>query len=421
MSGLSLDRRRSALSAVVLLGVLALAQYGLGDLRPPPPNEQGVLEFQVTSGADRGPGSLREAIFAADSADGRARIVLRSVRIALQSPLPPLVNAAGVVIEGAAQASEIDARLIGSGSVFDIEAPHSVIRGVHVLNAPGGAILVRASGVRLQDLRLANCDEGLLVAEEADNLVVEQVRFEGNRIGARILSAGRGVILRDNRFQGHREVAVWAVRADWTAGARRGALQLSGNRFQDDRMSLVLGNVPVKVEGNEVLKAREAGIILIGQGGELRRNRVTGGAGMGIVADATRSAVIEDNEIDNNGTLAILVRSSAGALVRKNRVYDNPYGVAFVLGKRATPDLAAENVVLRHRFDGITVIGSSPILRHNQMRNSRQAALRILDFVPLKGPRVAAVPYLEGNSATGNLIDAPVRGEYRVQPRELEP
>ncbi|MGH8725031.1 MAG: right-handed parallel beta-helix repeat-containing protein, partial [Burkholderiales bacterium] len=303
----------------------------------------------------------------------------------------------------------------------DIEAPDSVIRGVHVLNAPGGAILVRASGVRLQDLRLANCDEGLLVAEEADNLVVEQVRFEGNRIGARILSPGRGVILRNNRFHGNREAAVWAVRADWAAGAERGALQLSGNRFQDDRTSLVLGNVPVKVEGNEVLKAREAGIVLIGQGGELRRNRVTRGAGMGVVADATRGAVIEDNEIDNNGTLAILVRSSAGALVRKNRIYDNPYGIAFVLGERTAPDLAVENVVLRQRFDGIAVIGSSPILRHNQMRNSRQAALRILDFVPLKGPRVAAAPYLEGNSATGNLIDAPVRGEYRVQPKEVEP
>ncbi|MGH8699767.1 MAG: right-handed parallel beta-helix repeat-containing protein [Burkholderiales bacterium] len=347
--------------------------------------------------------------------------MLRSVRIALQSPLPPLVNAAGVVIEGAAEASEIDARLIGSGSVFDIEAPDSVIRGVHVLNAPGGAILVRASGVRLQDLRLANCDEGLLVAEESDNLVVEQVRFEGNRIGARILSPGRGVILRNNRFHGNREVGVSAVRADWAAGAQRGALQLSGNRFQDDRVSLVLGNVAVKVEGNEVLKAREAGIVLIGQGGELRRNRVTRGAGMGVVADATRSAVIEDNEIDNNGTLGILVRSSAGALVRKNRIYDNPYGVAFVLGERAAPDLAVENVVLRQRFDGIIVIGSSPILRHNQMRNSRRAALRILDFVPLEGARVAADPYLEGNSATGNLIDAPVRGEYRVQPREVQP
>ncbi|MGH8694264.1 MAG: hypothetical protein ACREVM_08565, partial [Burkholderiales bacterium] len=238
------------MSAVVLLGVVALAQYGLGDLRPPPPNEQGAIEFHVTSGTDRGPGSLREAIFAADSADGRARIVLRSVRIALQSPLPPLVNAAGVVIEGAAEESEIDARLLGSGSVFDIEAPDSVIRGVHVLNAPGGAVLVRASGVRLLDLRLANCDEGLLVAEEADNLVVEQVRFEGNRIGARILSPGRGVILRNNRFHGNREVAVRAVRADWAAGAQRGALQLSGNHFQDDRMSLVLGNVAVKVEGN---------------------------------------------------------------------------------------------------------------------------------------------------------------------------
>ncbi|MGH8630376.1 MAG: hypothetical protein ACREU7_06380, partial [Burkholderiales bacterium] len=171
-----------------------------------------MLEFQVTSGADRG---LREAIFAADSADGRARIVLRSVRIALQSPLPPLVNAAGVVIEGAAQGSEIDAQLIGSGSVFDIEAPASVVRGVHVLNAPGGAVVVRACGVRLQDLRLANGDEGLLVAEEVENLVVEQVRFEGNRIGAHILSPDRGVILRNNRFHGNREAAVWAVRAHW--------------------------------------------------------------------------------------------------------------------------------------------------------------------------------------------------------------
>jgi len=411
-------RNPLALGAVVMLGLLAGLQYWLAARRPISPWYQAGREFTVTSEADQGPGSLREAIFAADSSDQRAKIVLRTSRIVLQSPLPPLVNPKGVIVEAGEARPEIDASNIGFGPVFDVDAPNSVISGIAIRNAPEQAILVRADGFRLMKASLAGCDVGLYAADGISNLVAENSTFENNRIGIWLAASNAGVIVRDNQFKAHRDAGVWAVAGKQPAASTETRLELRGNHFEGDRLSIVLGNIPAVIEANEVVKAREAAIYLIGAGAVVRGNRVRNGAGIGIFAHTTEGTVIENNELDHNQALAMLVRSAQNNLVDRNRIYNNGYGIGFVLGQRGRPNIASDNTLLSQQFDGIILIGESPVLRGNRLVNNKLAGLRVLDFFPLIGNKVVADPFLADNILAGNKLNEPIRGEYRVQKSE---
>ena len=114
---------------------------------------------------------------------GRARIVLRPDVIVLRTPLPPLVNPSGIVVEVADAKTEIDARALAAGPIFDVDAPNSVISGVKMLHAPEQAVLLRADAFRLVGATIVDCDEALHVADNVDNLIVESTRFENNRLG----------------------------------------------------------------------------------------------------------------------------------------------------------------------------------------------------------------------------------------------
>lgn len=409
------SRNQVAIGSVVLLGMLALLQQWLTNRRPLAPDMRATQEFIVTSAADRGPGSLREAIFGADVAQERARIVLRVNRIVLRSPLPPLVNPLGVVIEAADREVEIDARSLRQGMVFDVDAPDSVISGLQISNAPEQAILARKDGLHILNTKIANCDEGLHAVEGINNLVVDRSSFDNNRIGVWLTGAGSGMILRNNRFHAHKDAAIWAVKGSQLATQQAKALEIRNNYFDGDRMSLVLGNTPAVIEENEFVKSGEAALFLMGEGLVVRGNRVRDSVGIGVVANTAQGAVIEANELDHNQALALLVRSSGNALVQKNRVYDNGYGIAFVLGDPRSPSVATENTLLGQHYDGIIVIGDSPIIKHNRALNSSLAGIRILDFIPRVGSRVLANPLLQDNTFDGNKLNTPMRGEYRVR------
>ena len=94
--------------------------------------------------------------------------------------------------------------------------------------------------------------------------------------------------------------------------------------------------------------------------------------------------------------------------------------VAFVLNERGDPSVAVDNTLLTQSYDGIIVIGDSPVLRRNAARNNRGAGVRILSFQPLRGPSIASNPFLDGNVLDGNTSNDPVRGVYRVKREEVE-
>jgi hypothetical protein len=108
--------------------------------------------------------------------------------------------------------------------------------------------------------------------------------------------------------------------------------------------------------------------------------------------------VIDDNEIDHLEAYGIMVKGSSNALVRANRVHNCGYGLAFVLGDAANPSTAVENTIMEPRYNGIDIVGDSPILRRNHVLRPRVKALNVADFSAPDGRNVRAKPFLDNNT-----------------------
>jgi parallel beta-helix repeat protein len=416
---MGLGGRRPIVGGVVWLGLLATLEGWLSERRPPPPELRGGSRFVVTSPADHGPGSLRSVLFAAARASTRARVEVRTERIVLEAPLAPLVNPEGVVLDAPGPGGcEIDARAVGTGPALDLAAPRSLIRGIRIRGAAGQGILVRSPGARLRNVTLSDCGDGVFLAAGVTDLEVEDSTFAANVTGIHLPADAAAVSLRNNRFSKHDQAGVWAVAPAPSLAPGRGDVTLRANHFEGDRIGVVLIHVPARVEGNTFLRSMEAAIYLTGRG-VVRENRIHQGVSLGILADAPEEAVIEDNEVSHNLAVGIVLRSARNTLVQRNKVYSNGYGIATVLGDRGRPAILAENQVLGQLQDGLYVVGGSPVLRRNQATRNQGAGLRVLDLIPLTGPRVVAAPLLQDNVIRSNGVDVPVRGEYRL-PRERE-
>jgi Periplasmic copper-binding protein (NosD) len=412
------DRRRRyslMLVAVAWLGFLAAFEKPLAERRPTTVEFSAGVEFLVTSPKDGGPGSLREAIFAADQAQTRARVRILARRVVLETPLPPLINPDGIVIEAPDPGTEIDARALPEEAVLDLAAPGSVVYGLRIRGAAGSGILVRAGGMRLRKVGLLDCGVGVQLAEGVDDVVVEESSFDENGTGVRVAEGASASVSR-NAFRKQDQAGVWAVASAPPREGTTPAVVLRQNQFEDDRISVVLINVAGQVEENRFARPGEAAVYLSGPG-LVRRNRIQAGSRVGMYVDAADGALIEENELDHNVAVGVLLRQSRRAGVLRNRVYENGYGIVVVFGDQTGPNVIAENLVLSQRADGLYVVGGSPVLRANRAVGNRGAGLRVLDYVPLRGPRITGHPLLQDNVLQDNGSDSLVRGEYR-EPRD---
>lgn len=381
---------------VVLAGAAAAVWwYQLGRSAPAAGAPQ--VTAIVSNGNDRGSGSLREALFVVASAKDPATISIQTARIALETALPPIVTTHGVKIVAQAGGTEIDAAALKANAVLDVAGASTSIEGVTIRNCSGTAILLRAERFRLSGSAIEDCDVGIDIAENAAEALLEQNRFARNRVGVRFAAATRNTSLVKNQFSEHKDAGLWAVRSVPDRGSS--PIAVRDNRFSDDRAGMVIGNVSLLVERNEIVNAREAAIHVVGAGATVKGNRITGGASMGIVAENARSIVIEDNELDGLAAYGIMVRGSGNTLVRGNRMHNCGYGMAFVLGAAGeAPSTAVSNTILQARFNGIDVIGDSPVLRQNQVLRPHALALHVEDFQPPGGAKVVSRPFLDGNT-----------------------
>jgi parallel beta-helix repeat protein len=417
---------RSARRIGVALGVLVLLAGAAGGVwwyqfsrAAPGPGEQEVTAI-VSNGNDRGPGSLREALFVVASAKEPATISIQTSRIALETALPPIITAHGVKIIAAQPSGgvEIDAAALKGSAVLDVAGANTSLEGVTIRNCSGTAILLRAERFRLTASTIADCDVGVDSAENASEALLERNRFARNRVGVRFAAATRNTSVVKNEFSEHKDAGLWAVRS--AADGSSTAISVRDNRFSDDRASMVLGNVSVLAERNDIVNAREAAVHVVGAGATVRGNRITGGASMGIVAENARSIVIENNELDGLSAYGIMVRGSGNTLVRGNRMHNCGYGMAFVLGAVGeSPSTAVQNTIIQARFNGIDVVGDSPILRQNQVLRPRAMALHVEDFQPPNGVKVQSRPFLDNNTfgppdtAVATSAPSPQRGATR--------
>jgi parallel beta-helix repeat protein len=400
-------RSIAAVGVFVLLGaVVALGhwyQTQRARAQPLRPTEKAVL-VHVTNAGDRGPGTLREALFVVATATGPTSISIEVPKINLETALPEFVNGHGVRLLGQASGVQIDAQALGAGPVFDISGPNTSIDGVMIKNCSGAAILVRAVRFRLSASTIDSCDVGVEVAENASDTLLERNHFVKDRLGVRFGAAGHNSAVANNEFTKNKDAGIWAVRS--APDSHDDVIGIHDNKFTEDGIGIVAGNISVLVERNDFINAHEADVHLVGAGAVIRANRMNGGASMGIVAENARGAIIDDNELEGLTAYGVMVRGSSNTLVRANRLHNCGYGLAFVLGDARGVSTAVGNTIIEPKFNGIDVIGDSPILRRNQVLRAHAFALHVEDFQVPNGKKVQSQPFLENN----NFGDSPVGG-----------
>ncbi len=391
-------KRRSAITIGAFVAIVAIAVlgrwYAVQRAQPERSSAKAIL-VHVTNAGDRGPGTLREALFIVAGATSPTTISIDVPQIRLETALPAFVNGRGVRLVGQTAGAQIDARALSSGPVLDVSGPNTSIEGITVSHCPAAAILVRTVHFHLIRSSIDSCDVGVEVAENASDTLLERNRFANDRIGIRFAASGRNTAVASNEFSDNKDSSVWAVRS--APDSHDEAINIHDNKFTADRIGVVAGNVPVLVQRNDFINAREADVHLVGAGGVVRGNHVSGGSSMGIVAENASGAIIDDNELEGLGAYGVMVRGSSNTLVRANRLHNCGYGLAFVLGDARSASTAVENTIIEPKFNGIDVIGDSPILRHNQVLRPHAFALHVEDFQPPNGNKVRAQPFLDNN------------------------
>jgi hypothetical protein len=391
---------RSILAVVVFLmlgGMVALAAWyeSQRHARPAATTEKTVT-VHVTNAGDRGPGTLREALFLVAGATGPTNISIEVPIIKLETALPAFVNSHEVRLMGQAPGAQIDAQALNEGPVLDIAGSNISIEEVTIQNCPAIAVLVRAVHFRLSASVIQSCDVGVEVADNASDTLLERNKFIKDRLGVRFGASHRNSVVANNEFIENKETGLWAVRG--APDSQDEAIAIRDNKFTEDGNGIVAGNVPVLVERNDFVNAHEAAIHVVGAGAIIRGNHINGGASMGIVSENGRGAIIEDNELEGLTAYGIMLRGSSNVLIRSNRLHNCGYGIAFVLGDPHNASTAVDNTIIEPKFNGIDVIGDSPNLRHNQVLRAHAFALHVENFQPPNGKKVISQPVLDNNN-----------------------
>src|SRR3982074_2900289 len=166
-------RRRSiiAIGVFVLLAIVVAAGHWYETQRAQPghASDPKVPAHHVTNAGDRGPGTLREALFIVAGATGSSTISIDVPAIKLETALPALVNGRGVRLVGQSAGTVIDAQALNAGPVFDVSGPNTSIEGVKCSKCPAAAILVRSVRFRLSATTIDSCDVGVEIAENSSD------------------------------------------------------------------------------------------------------------------------------------------------------------------------------------------------------------------------------------------------------------
>lgn len=402
-------QRRFVLVGVLIAG--AFSQYLLDPLRPMRLEDRATAELIVSNGEDAGPGSLREALFSAARANERPRIRLKVNRITLQNPLPPATHSLGFVIEGDVQGTVVDAKALGHNVALDIQASNVVLRKLTIETDAGTAFLIRATDILAQDLVIEHADIGISIAGAQSQLRLINSTLRENRIGLQIMAPTAGM-LQHNHFENNTETAVWAVLPAGSDAAEHGQLQVSDNKFNGDRDSVVLANARVTVEKNEFVGNKHNAISVLAGEATIRSNTIRGSSGSGILADGVSRAMISANDIGQCPGTGIFLRSASNVIVEKNRLYSNAYGIVALFSNGTAPVTLVDNLVFAQQVDGLLIIGASPVVRGNRAMRNGSAGIRVLDIVSADKKRTAATPLLNGNVLAGNRLNEVFHGDY---------
>ena len=331
--------RRSAVAigVFVLLGFVVAARHLVSKQRrrrrSSPPAARVV---NVTNGGDRGPGTLREALFiAAAAASGSATI---SIKVADDHSR-----------DRAAAAREPARRQRRCAAGRHADRRPRIWRRARYLTLPAPTPRSRACTSAIARVPRSCCARCAFAcatrpsspamwasrsAENASDTLIEDNHFTKNKIAVRFAAAGSQHRVDKNEFSKDKDAALWAVRSG--ADSRGDPINVHDNHFNDEHTGIVAGNIPILVERNEFFNSQEAAVHLVGAGAvhprqphQRRRRRWASSSRMSTARSSTTTRSTA------SPPTASWCAAPANTLVRGNRVHNCGYGLAFVLGDRA--------------------------------------------------------------------------------------
>src|SRR5262249_10788913 len=134
-------------------------------------------------------------------------------------------------------------------------------------------------------------------------------------------------------------------------------------------------------------------------------NTVRAGQGFGVYLDRVEAGRIEQNEVTNNCSGAIMIREAGNAQVERNQLFQNGHGIVVMQGSRAHPNAIIDNLVADQIGDGAVLIGESATVVANRVLHNRHTGLHVSSIVDDHGQLQTGRLFLDRNVVTGNGRD----------------
>ena len=411
--------KRPALSALIAGSLVSLAALAtLGGLGANTPTRPASADFVVASSRDAGPGTLRDALLAADRLSSRAHIVITAKRITLDSALPALINPHGVEIDAAADAGVIDADRQKSGAVLQIDSPTSVLRGLHVINGHAFGIIVNAPNTRMESLTVSGSKIGILLTAAASGAVVRTSTLEHDETAVMAEAEARNLGIFSAIFRDNSRAGFWLVASTQegtaSAGAPEGryAARIVDGVFEKNAAGVVIANRPTLVQKCRFIGTRDSAVLLLGGAARVEDSEIRSSGGTAISITSGTSVTIVHNTLVDNVSTAIGLRDTE-AVVERNTLQHNGFGIVSVVTRGSATSVIRDNIITRTSSDAITLIGGATRIERNHITENHGAGLRALDLVR-DDLELKVAPHLEANVFERNGIDVPPHGVYKL-------
>lgn len=408
--------KRVAASALIVLSLVLLAGtvtlHGVGSHGSP--MTPGATEFVVASSGDAGPGTLRDAILAADRSSSRSHIIITAKRIIVESALPALINPHGVDIEASRDSGTIDAERQTTGAALQISSPASTIRGLHIINAHSLAIVVTAPGAQLESLIVVDSKVGIFLGATARGCVIRTSMFERDETAITAEGQIRDVTVLNSIFRANTRAGLWFVGApqdegDQSIGER---LRIVDDVFEKNASGVVIGNRAVSVKKSRFIENKDSAILVLGGVARIEDSEIRASGGTAVSVTSGSRVFLAHNTLIDNSSIAIMVRDSE-VTIERNTLQHNGLGVVSIISRKSFAPLIQNNVITQSGAAAIMLIGGAPVVQHNQITDNRGAGIRVLDLVGAGG-ELKAAPRLEANEFKSNGVDMAAPGVYRV-------
>ncbi len=383
----------------------------------------GAVDFIVSNAGDAGPGTLRDAILAADRVSNRARVLVKVKQVTIESALPALVNPHGVSVEAEPGFGLIDASHQLKGATLQINGPASVLRGIGITHARDFGIVVSAPGVQLDSISIANSRVGIVLGEAAKNTGIHTSTFEHDETAITADAGVRDVTILSSIFRNNTKAAFWfvgAVDKKGTAAPRNAAdgetapewARIVDSVFEKNAQGVVLANRPTLIQKCRFFGNLQSALLILGGSARVEDSEIRATGGNAISVSSSKLVVLARNTLDGNPSTAIMVRDSQ-VTIEHNTLQGNGFGIVVISSQNSDGTIVRDNLVTKSTADAVTIIGGTPHLAHNQILENRGAGFRILDLVST-GRSLKAAPVLDANVMKSNGMDMPPAAVYKL-------